>query len=162
MKRLPDYEVLVVTSSEAVHWVPCKEGKVPCNAVIGGTDCSFLEPYFVGRTKGPLEMGKTWRGQRLKAVSVDIVCYNRGLIYELACFDNNQLNCSRTPLMFFGSRKIFILIFHIFMQEENPIEIQKFEPTSKYPIFHGRPKKDQCRLTLNFILGTTRPPQNEH
>jgi len=60
-----EYEVLVSTNSNSFEWVASSSGAVPPNAVIGGFDCSYHEPVYVGRTCVPLERGRTWRGQRL-------------------------------------------------------------------------------------------------
>ncbi|XP_076823345.1 uncharacterized protein LOC143469506 [Clavelina lepadiformis] len=65
VRRAKEYEVLVAKNADSVHWISCTYGHIPSNSVIGGIDCSYLEPLYIGRTKGDLQMGKTWRGQRL-------------------------------------------------------------------------------------------------
>ncbi|XP_039270250.1 uncharacterized protein LOC120344965 isoform X2 [Styela clava] len=64
VRKADEYEVLVTSDPRYVHWVPCNAGEVPINAVIGGIDCSYLEPLYIGRTRGNLTYGRTWRGQR--------------------------------------------------------------------------------------------------
>nr|CAB3262865.1 uncharacterized protein LOC100184299 [Phallusia mammillata] len=60
------YEVLVGSNHDYLQWIPCHGGNVPNNSVIGGMDCSYLEPLYIGRTMGSLEQGRTWRGRRLE------------------------------------------------------------------------------------------------
>ena len=79
VRMTSSYEVLVSAMPDAVSWVRCKGGNVPPNSVIGGIDCSYLEPIYVGRTLGSLNEGKTWRGQRLidvAAESVSVLFFN--------------------------------------------------------------------------------------
>lgn len=64
VRKAEEYEVLVTSDPRYVHWVSCNAGQVPVNAVIGGIDCSYLEPLYIGRTRGNLTYGRTWRGQR--------------------------------------------------------------------------------------------------
>uniref|UniRef100_H2ZD34 Uncharacterized protein n=1 Tax=Ciona savignyi TaxID=51511 RepID=H2ZD34_CIOSA len=65
VRTAKEYEILVVHDPDKIHWVQCSNGNVPDNSVIGGIDCSYLEPLYIGRTRGSLSRGCTWRGQKL-------------------------------------------------------------------------------------------------
>ena len=56
-----NYEVLIC-NDDVLHWVQCSNGHVPRRSVIGGIDCSYNEAYYIGRTVGPVNSGRTWRG----------------------------------------------------------------------------------------------------
>lgn len=65
VRSASEYEALVSSNNDYLHWITCQNGNVPNNSVIGGMDCSYLEPLYIGRTAGSLEQGRTWRGRRL-------------------------------------------------------------------------------------------------
>nr|XP_002131710.1 uncharacterized protein LOC100184299 [Ciona intestinalis] len=66
VRTTKEFDVLVAIDPHITHWVPCSKGHIPDNSVIGGIDCSYLEPLYIGRTRGTLLNGRTWRGQKLK------------------------------------------------------------------------------------------------
>ena len=72
VKKSLSYEVLVTGNQDLIDWIPSESGNVPPNSVIGGLDCSYLEPLYVGRTRGSLNVGRTWRGQRLEVLPHEV------------------------------------------------------------------------------------------
>lgn len=102
MKKAYSYEVLVAKHPDLVDWTSSSGGSIPPNSVIGGIDCSYLEPLYVGRTVGSLGVGRTWRGQRLWSSShVEV-----GSLFSNACvikfFLSLEIVCCRQTKLLKG------------------------------------------------------------